>query len=757
MIIFPRTSLAAILGLLLAGSMRADAPRPFLSPDRIRYDAQCLTIDGKDTFIYSGSFHYFRCPKELWRDRFQKIKEAGFNTVETYTPWNWHEREMPNSPDDFSKITGLQDFDDWLTMAENFGLYVIVRPGPYICAEWDNGGFPLWLSALKMPAAPLHQEGWMRSDDPVFLTWSKHWFDAVCPIIAKHQITRQPPGKPGVILVQVENEYDSAKFSDAIKINQIKALAQFARADGIDVPLITCWTKQVRGSSDPTLRQIFDCCNFYPRWNVSKELGTQIPKLRREQMDAPLATTELQGGWLSVVGGKLSDQQDGLTGAQIQNITLLAWQMGETIINYYMLFGGTDFDDWGGYNITTTYDYDAPIRENGGVGERYQRVRALGQMVREHGAKLVRSLPVEIEAKTTDTDVKIAERRAADGSRYFFVRTDSHNASCAGVAQVTEKDSTEFSFDYKLEPFGSLVLYLPPGETDARKGEWLPKPAPVIKRPTDLPAPVVINEAQRLTDPLPSTWTPLAPNELVEAHGVLNSHFVYYKITANSGAHVTLEVQPQDGLVGSAGGKVLPAVISKDQKHFTFTLPADENELIVLHDKHGHRNGPKDMENGGTYGLLSVQGASQTTPIQFAEGGLLGQERETGERLSHAEAKIGNGWNSVSIGIDAASAPDGLLTWYRMQFDLPARKPRIWVPWHLHLEANGNGFIYVNGRCLGRYWQAGPQHDFYVPETWLHFGAGKTNIIALSLRPLDKGVCVRDAQIVPDAAVAEFR
>ena len=286
MIILPRTSLAAILGLLLAGSMRAAAPRPFLSPDRIRYDAQCLTIDGKDAFIYSGSFHYFRCPKELWRDRFQKIKEAGFNTVETYTPWNWHEREMPKSPDDFSQITSLKDLDDWLTLAEDFGLNVIVRPGPYICAEWDNGGFPLWLSALKTPAAPLHKEGWMRSDDPVFLAWSKHWFDVVCPIIAKHQITRKAPGKPGVILVQVENEYDSAKFSDAVKINQIKALAQFARADGIDVPLITCWTKQVRESNDPELRQIFDCCNFYPRWNVSKELGTQIPKLRREQPDA---------------------------------------------------------------------------------------------------------------------------------------------------------------------------------------------------------------------------------------------------------------------------------------------------------------------------------------------------------------------------------------------------------------------------------------------------------------------------------------
>ena len=739
------------------GLFNIGAARPFPHPERIRYDAQCLTIHGQDTFIYSGAFHYFRCPKELWRDRFQKIKDAGFNTVETYTPWNWHEREMPNAPDDFSKITRLQDLEDWLAMAEEFGFNIIVRPGPYICAEWDNGGFPLWLSALKTPARPLHPDGWMRSDDPVFLMWTKHWFDAVCPIITKHQITRQAPGKPGVILVQVENEYDAAKFSDEIKVNQIKALAQFASAAGIDVPLITCWTKQVRGSTDPVLRRIFDCCNFYPRWNVSKELGTQIPKLRREQPDALLATTELQGGWLSVVGGKLSDQQAGINAAQIQNLTLFAWQLGETLTNYYMLFGGTNFDDWGGYNITTTYDYNAPIREHGGVDERYQRVRALGQMIREHGDSLVRSRPAEIEAKTTDNVVTIAERRASDGSRYFFVRTDNHSAPRAGVAQVKEKNGAEFSFDYQLEPFGSLVLHLPPGETDARKGQWLPKPAPVIKRPIDLPAPVVIHEVQRLADPLPSTWTPLANNELIEAHGVLDSHFVYYKIPVNSGAAVTLEVQPKDGVVGCADGKILPVVVSKDQKTFTFTLPPDAKELIALHDKHGHRNGPKGMETGGTYGILSFEGASKDAPIRFAEGGSLGKEREVGEALSRAELPTGDRWNSVPVRQNAAPAPETLLTWYRMQFELPAQKPGVWVPWHLHLEANGNGFIYVNGRCLGRYWQIGPQRDFYIPETWLHFGAGKTNIIALSLRPLDKGVCVQAAQIVPDAAFAEFR
>src|ERR1700759_2186145 len=96
-----RLHLIAIL--LLGITSIAAAQVQFSHPDRIRYDGQCITIDGKDVFIFSGAFHYFRCPKELWPDRFAKIKAAGCNAVETYVAWNWHERQKPESLDDFSK------------------------------------------------------------------------------------------------------------------------------------------------------------------------------------------------------------------------------------------------------------------------------------------------------------------------------------------------------------------------------------------------------------------------------------------------------------------------------------------------------------------------------------------------------------------------------------------------------------------------------------------------------------------------------
>ncbi|HEV2436027.1 MAG TPA: beta-galactosidase [Verrucomicrobiae bacterium] len=885
----PALALAISLSPCCSGVAAAQTARTFSHPDRIRYDRQCLTIDGKDIFIYSGAFHFFRCPKELWPDRFQKIKDAGFNCVETYVAWNWCERQLPASTNDFSKVN-LKDLDDWLTMAEHYGLYVIVRPGPYICAEWATGGYPEWL-LTKKPEAQTSSDGWLRSDDPVYLAWCKHWYDAVCPVIARHQITRKAPGQPGVILVQVENEYDYAHFPDEVKIGQVKALAEDARAAGIDVPLITCWTHQVRGSTDPMLRQIFDCDNFYPRWNVEGELRGAITKLRAEQPDAPLATTELQGGWFSQVGGKLSEDQDGVTAAQIQNITLFAMQMGETIMNYYMLFGGSNPGDWAARDITTTYDYDAPIREWGGVDARYERVWAIGHMLREHGAELARAVAADCVVSTSQKDVTVAERRAPDGSRFLFVRTGEHTETREGTATVKEKSGEEITFDYRLEPFGSKILYLPSGVTNAAQGEWLPKPAPAIERPTDLPAGVAITSAKMKADPGPSHWMKLKPEETLPQAGIYDSHFIFYRTKISCAAPTNLMVAYPDGdaVLATINGK--PARnLGNQGGNSVFQLPAGVNRIELLYENRGFANGGRDMERPGgivhaeltgnspakqgaiagwrmhlvnstgrrpevapdfddadwTPVAASDEEANQLTanqtavfraPVQVAASDLNGRKMivnfgridddgwiyvngkmigkttdwsrpysfDVTERLHPGRniiavvvrndggagglglpaletasegaaislAAVGrpkgdehqwwspklrdSTWKTANLGgADAVSPDQSRLTWYRMKFSLPAPQPGVWVPWRLHLIANGNGFLYLNGHAMGRYWEAGPQHDFFLPECWLNFG-GKPNNITLNLRPLNQGAEIRSATVEPYSDFAEKR
>jgi hypothetical protein len=98
-----------------------------------------------------------------------------------------------------------------------------------------------------------------------------------------------------------------------------------------------------------------------------------------------------------------------------------------------------------------------------------------------------------------------------------------------------------------------------------------------------------------------------------------------------------------------------------------------------------------------------------------------------------------------------------LLNWYRLDFTLPAVKPGVWVPWRLRLNASGNGFLYLNGHPLGRYWQAGPQRDFFLPECWLNFGIGQSNNLTLSLRPIDKRAMIQSAVVEPYADFAEKR
>jgi hypothetical protein len=725
-------------------------PRPFSHPDRIRYDSQCFTIDGKDVFIFSGAFQYFRCPKELWAQRFQTIKDAGFNAVEVYEPWNYHETEMPASTSDFSKITRLDDLDEFLTMAEGFGFYIIARPGPYICAEWSNGGYPRWMSTLEKPAG-MAEVDFLRSADPTYLAWCKHWYDAVCPIIAKHQITRKAPGQPGVILFQIENEYNYSKIPEDAKVKDLTALAQDAEADGIDVPLFTCYTSQTRGAKSGPLRAVMDCTNFYPGVKIEKALTPDLKKQRIEQPDAPLATSELQGGWFAQVGGHLSDQQPGLTPQQIQNLVLYAWQMGDTMTNIYVIFGGTNFDDWAGAANITSYDYNAAIREDGGISGRYQRVWGLGQMIHDHGVKLARAVGVDIDASATDKDVEIAERRAQDGSRYLFVRTENQKDARTGTAQVKEKDGTSFSFDYKLEPFGSMVLYLPPGVTDAAQGEWLPKPAPDVKRPAEFPAAVTITTANRSADTAPLQWKPLKAGAPPETVGIYGSHYFYYKIPAKPGSTLTLQIQKRDGVVAEVDGKLLAGTADKTKTHVTFVVPPDAKEMVALYENMGHENFGKTV--GEPFGILGVQGTDW--PVEITRGTGAGTEEEYGDALTSAGGRGVDLLNDISIGNDATPAPDALLTWYLMSFKLPA-KPTTGVvpPWHLHLEANGNGFIYVNGHCLGRYWQVGPQHDFYLPDSWLNYGTGQINRLALDLRPVDKGVNLQAVTVAPDVTFA---
>lgn len=430
--------------------------KQFAHPERIRYDGNSMKIEGRDFFMYSAAFHYFRCPKELWRDRFKKIKEAGFNTVETYIPWNWHERDMPANSSDTSKFD-FTELKAWLKMAQDeFGLYTVVRPGPFICAEWSGGGYPQWLAKY----GPGKGDFWLRSADAEHIRWSEHWYNAVCKVLAKEQLTRKPKGDKGIIMVQIENEYDA--YEGTGKEHLLKALYRSVKNNGIDVPVFTCLTAECRNSKDPELSQVFDCDNYYVGLNDAPSCAYRMEQLRRGQPDAPGFVTELQGGWFSLVTGRLSDENYS-DARHMQAIGLMSLLGGASGINYYMFYGGTNYAGWGARGMTTSYDYNAAIRENGQLSPKYSAAKGIGEFIKKYGPKLLHTQGGPCQFKVDDNaapkELFGGVRIAPDGTKFVFLdNTDAKNTLSGTVTIVPGKIARPDAPIYNINQHGEKVL-----------------------------------------------------------------------------------------------------------------------------------------------------------------------------------------------------------------------------------------------------------------------------------------------------------
>ena len=168
----------ALLGLTLPAQANDHVFPPAASAkSAIDFDQHGFLIHGQRTFIVSAGMEYARVPRALWRDRLLRLKRAGFNCVEVYTFWNWHEPQEGKF--DFS---GDHDLDAYLKLVHTMGMYAICRVGPYYCAEWDSGGYPLWLRfkpGLRV-----------REDNPPFINAVDQFFGKLIPIVAANQISR---------------------------------------------------------------------------------------------------------------------------------------------------------------------------------------------------------------------------------------------------------------------------------------------------------------------------------------------------------------------------------------------------------------------------------------------------------------------------------------------------------------------------------------------------------------------------------------
>ena len=307
-------------------------------------------LDGEPFRVLAGALHYFRVHPDLWADRIHKARLMGLNTIETYVPWNEHSPSRGT----FDTAAGL-DLGRFLDLVAAEGMFAIVRPGPYICAEWDNGGLPGWLFT--------DPDVGVRRNEPLYMAAIAEYFDALLPIVAERQVDRGGP----VILVQVENEYGA--YGD--DKDYLAALVELNRAGGITVPLTTIDQPTDQMLADGGLPGLHKTASFGSR--ATERLAT----LRRHQHTGPLMCAEFWNGWFDFWGAH--HHTTGAAEAAAELDELLATGAS---VSLYMFHGGTNFgftngaNDKGVYQPTvTSYDYDAPLTESGDPGEKFWAFR----------------------------------------------------------------------------------------------------------------------------------------------------------------------------------------------------------------------------------------------------------------------------------------------------------------------------------------------------------------------------------------------
>ncbi|MDU2491342.1 MAG: beta-galactosidase [Clostridium celatum] len=306
-------------------------------------------LNNKKIKIISGAVHYFRIVPEYWQDRLEKLKSMGCNCVETYVPWNFHETKKNKF-----NFSGNRDFVKFIKLAEGLGLYVILRPSPYICAEWEFGGLPAWL--LKDDSMRV------RSTYPKFLEAVDSYFSELFKHIVPLQITNGGP----IIMMQVENEYGSFGNDK----NYLKAIKDLMIKHGATVPLFTSdggWREALEAG---TIENVFPTANFGSR--TKEQIGNLKKFMNDNNIEGPLMCMEFWIGWFNNWGGKFKRRDSIDAAKELDNM------LEEGHVNIYMFHGGTNFGFYNGCSYhngqdpqTTTYDYDAPLTEYGSPSFKY--------------------------------------------------------------------------------------------------------------------------------------------------------------------------------------------------------------------------------------------------------------------------------------------------------------------------------------------------------------------------------------------------
>lgn len=388
-------------------------------------------MDGKPFRYVSGSYHYFRTDADKWEDIIKKMANGGLNAIQTYVAWNLHEPRKG-----VYNFTGNADIERFIQLVQKYDMYLILRPGPFICAEWDFGGLPYWLLQEEKIS--------LRSSDKIYMQHVKDWFTVLFKKISPYMYSKGGP----IIMVQVENEYG---FYNKCDHDYMSQLADFIKEKlGDDTFLFTV---------DTPATYALDCGNIKDKAFVTVDFGTGDPtdhfELQKQYNGhGPYVNTEFYTGWLDHwEEGHHTVSTDAVASSLDKMLSMNA------SVNFYMYIGGTNFGyyngangDWNSYQADpTSYDYDAPLTEAGDMTWKYQRIK---EVIKKY-------MPVK-----DYSDVKNTTKKSY--GKVKFTEGVSLFDALPIITQREVKSQYTVSFEDLDVDYG-FILY----EIELKKGGWL--------------------------------------------------------------------------------------------------------------------------------------------------------------------------------------------------------------------------------------------------------------------------------------------
>ncbi|XP_066369750.1 beta-galactosidase 9-like [Miscanthus floridulus] len=647
-----------LLLALLAAAAIITVPSPAIAA--VSYDHRAVVINGQRRILISGSIHYPRSTPEMWPDLLQKAKDGGLDVIQTYVFWNGHEPQQGQY-----YFGDRYDLVRFVKLAKQAGLYVHLRIGPYVCAEWNFGGFPVWLKYVPGVS--------FRTDNAPFKAAMQTFVEKIVSMMKSEGLFEWQGGP--IILAQVENEYGPM---ESVMGGGAKPYASWAAkmavATGAGVPWVMC--KQ-DDAPDPVINTCngFYCDYFSPNSNSK-----------------PTMWTEAWTGWFTAFGGAVPHRPvEDMAFAVARFI-----QKGGSFVNYYMYHGGTNFDRTsGGPFIATSYDYDAPIDEYGLLRQpKSGHLRDLHKAIKQAEPALVSGDPTiqsignyekayvfksssgACAAFLSNYHTSAAARVVFNGRRYDLPAWSISVLPDCKTAVFNTATVSESSAPARMSPVGGFSWQSYSEATNSLDDRAFTKDG-------------LVEQLSMTWDKSDYLWYTTYVN--------INSNEQFLKsgqwpqLTIYSAGHA-LQVFVNGQSYGAAYG-------GYDSPKLTYSgyvkMWQGSNKISILSAAVGLPNQGTHYEawNVGVLGPVTLSGLNEGKRD-------LSNQKWTYQIGLHGES-LGvhsvAGSSSVEWGSAAGKQP---LTWHKAYFNAPSGN----APVALDMGSMGKGQVWVNGRHIGRYW-----------------------------------------------------